>query len=433
MHRRWLRPVLVITAAAAALLGAGVLLVPRHADKPAPASAPASSELDRYVTRTTDHLTKVPGDWQGWAQLGMAQVQLARITADPSHYPPAETALRRSLTVQPHGNAAALTGLGALAAARHNFHEAFRYAHSAVATDAFSADAYGVLTDACVELGRYPEATAAVQRMLDLRPDTGSFGRASYVFELSGNRNRATELMQRALDVAGSPADATFALTHLGELAFNEGDLDKAAGYFARGLARTPGQPALLADRAKVSAARGDYASALDDLRAATAVLPTVDHLVTLSDTLTAAGRPGEAATIDTLIRATTRLPGATGATTDIDLVLFYADRGEPGTAVAKARALFAARPSVSVETAYAWALHAAGRDREALTHADRGLRLGTKDARAHYQRAQIRRALGDRRGARADLSEALALNPYFSLRNAPRARTELASLEGPA
>ncbi|GAA2479034.1 hypothetical protein Ahu01nite_019090 [Winogradskya humida] len=434
VRRRWIRPVLVVAVAGVLLAGAGILLGPLRDHAPATDSSDNSastttSALDAFVSRTRTHLGEVPGDWQGWASLGMAQVQLARITYDPSHYPAAETALRRSLTVQPTGNAAALTGMGALAAARHDFRKALSYAGRAVATDTYSADAYGVLTDANVELGRYDEATDAVQRMLDLRPDTGSFGRASYLFELRGDLPQATAMMRRALDVAGGDADAVFALTHLGELAFGAGDLATAGDYYAQGLARIPNQPALLADRARVRAARGDLTGALTDLHAATAILPTVDHLVTLSDTLTAAGQP--AAPVDQLIRAAAALPGATPATTDIDLVLFYADHGEPGPAVAKGKALFAARPSVTVETAYAWALHAAGRDRDALTHADRGLRLGTRDARAHYQRATIRLALGDKPGARKDFAAALAINPYFSLRHAPDARKQLARLDG--
>lgn len=442
-RRRWTRPVLVTALAAATLLGAGVALGPLHHDRSIAASgtaAPASNirDLDAYVARTTEHLASVPGDWQGWARLGMAQLQLARITYDPAYYPVAETALRRSLAVLPTGNAAALTGLGALAAARHDFAGALGLARRAVAADGYSADAYGVLTDALVELGRYTEATDAVQRMLDLRPDTSSFSRASYLFELRGDTARARELMQRAFVVATEPGDVTFTLLHLGELAFGAGDLDTAAARFAEGLARQPGQPALLADRAKVEAARGDLLDAIVDLRTASATLPTVDHLGALSEALTAVGDTAGARNTDDLIRVSARLAAASSETTapaatDIDLVLFYADHGEARTAVDKGRALLAARPGVIVETAYGWALHRAGRDREALTHADRGLQLGTRDAKAYYYRAMTRLALGDTRGARRDLTEAMKINPYFSLRYAVQARATLTRLGGAA
>jgi tetratricopeptide (TPR) repeat protein len=439
MRRRWVRPALVITVAAAALLGLGVVLVPhRHAGVETAAVATPFSpthDLDVYVRRTTTHLQQVPGDYSAWAGLGMAHVQLARIGFDPAHYPLAEAALDRSLAEQPHGNAAALTGLGALAAARHLFSLSLSYARRAVAEDPYSADAYGVLTDSYVELGRYPEARAAVQHELDLRPDTGSFGRASYLFELSGDYARAKSFMQRALDLASDPGDTSFALQHLGELAFGQGDLAGAAKRFADGLAQQPGQPTLLADRAKVEAARGQIPAAIADLRAATATLPTIDHLVTLSDVLTVAGDKTGAAQADDLVRVSDRLQTASPdptapAATDIDLLLFYADHGDPAKAVAKGQKLFAVRPSVSVEIAYAWALHAAGRNSEALEHANRALRMRSLDAKGYYYRGEIRMALGDRTGARTDLEEALHMNPYFSLRYVPAARATLAELD---
>lgn len=344
MRQRWTRPAVITAAAVVALLGAGAVLGPvtREDNVVAAAVSPAHA-LDAFVQRTTRHLASTPGDWHAWAQLGMAHVQIARITADPSHYAFAETALNRSLTVSPDGNAAALTGLGALAAARHDFTGALRYARRAVTADAWSADAYGVVTDASVELGRYRDATDAVQRMLDLRPDTGSFGRASYLFELNGDHRRARELMQRALDMAADPTEAAFALQNLGDLAFGAGDLAAAGTHYAEGLLRRPGQPSLLAGRARVEAAQGDLRAAIGDLRTATTTLPTVEHLVLLSDMSTAAGDKAGAARADDLVRVSDKLATSTTAATDIDLVLFYADRGPAGEAVKRGRALLAA------------------------------------------------------------------------------------------
>lgn len=435
MRTRWTRTATVTGLAAVALLGTAVALGPHQlpdtvtSARTAAAPVSAAGALDGYVGRTTAHLARVPGDWQAWAQLGMAHLELARTRSDPAQLASAEVALRRSLTVRPTGNAAALTGLGALAAAEHDFGAALSFARRAVATDKYSADAYGVLTDAYVELGRYAEATDAVQRMLQLRPDTGSYARASYLFELHGNVPRATELMRRALAVAAQPGDRVFALTHLGELAFDNGDLDTAAARFAEGLAHQPEDPALLANRGRVAAARGDLTAAIADLRASTSAVPAVDRLGALADAQTAAGDPAGAARTDDVVRVGGRLAGSTA--TDIDLVIFQADRGEAGTAASLGRDLFARRPSIAVEMAYAWALHAAGRHREARAHADHALRLGTRDATSHYYRGMIRLALGDRPGARADLATAIRINPHFSLRYAPRARVELAGLDG--
>src|SRR5438132_3667464 len=63
-------------------------------------------------------------DWRSYANLGLAYVAEARITADPSYYPKAEGVLRRSLQLNSTQNDVGLTGMGALALARHQFAQA---------------------------------------------------------------------------------------------------------------------------------------------------------------------------------------------------------------------------------------------------------------------------------------------------------------------
>ena len=71
-------------------------------------------------------LAASPQDWRSFASLGLAYVQQARITSDPSYYPKAQGVLRTSIALQPQDNEAALVGMAALAAARHDFSAALR-------------------------------------------------------------------------------------------------------------------------------------------------------------------------------------------------------------------------------------------------------------------------------------------------------------------
>ncbi|NEE62010.1 hypothetical protein G3M55_98095, partial [Streptomyces sp. SID8455] len=80
----------------------------------------------------------------------------------------------------------------------------------------------------------------------------------------------------------------------------------------------------------------------------------------------------------------------------DTDAILFEADHGNPRRAVTLAEQTLRSRPFVAVHDAYAWALHRAGRDAEALAQADEALALGTRSALFHYHRAAIHQALGD-------------------------------------
>src|SRR5205807_4927988 len=122
----------------------------------------------------------------------------------------AQGALERSLSLSP-GNPYALIGMSSLTAARHDFTGARTWGGRAVKAAPFSASAYGVLGDALIELGRYPDAFRTFQRMIDLRPDLSSYARASYARELQGDVPGAISDMELALQAASSPSDAAFA------------------------------------------------------------------------------------------------------------------------------------------------------------------------------------------------------------------------------
>jgi tetratricopeptide (TPR) repeat protein len=431
-----MRRLAIVLGLAVALLAVGaVALRPRGAPDPASADAGGSAastpstvdELARSIAAARARLVRVPGDWTTWAALGVAYVEQARVTGDPSHYARAEEALTRSLAERPADNAPALTGFGALATARHDFAAALDYGTRSLAVDPYKAATHGVVADALVELGRYPEALQAIQRMVDLRPDTASYARASYSFELRGDVTNAREVMLRALEAATGPADAAFALEHLAGLAFDSGDLTTARSHVDDGLRRFSGHPPLLALRGRIAAAAGDTAAAVADYRAALARLPQPAYAAELGDLLTATGDAAGAERQYALVRASAALLREQGVDVDTELAVFAADHGDPAGALTAARAAYAKRPSIFVADALAWALHAAGRDAEALSYADQAVALGTRDATLLYHRGAIRAALGDRAGATADLSAALAQNQHFSVRHAPEATRLLA------
>src|SRR5262249_25116760 len=210
--------VVVVLGVVAVAAGAGVVLARGPAGTPASAGPPPvrtgtlspGTDAADAITRARQRLAAVPRDWAAWADLGLAYVQQARITGDPAYYAKADGVLHRSLQLQPDGNPQAYVGLGALAAARHDFAGALRYGERAVRIDDASAAGWGVVFDARIELGRYRAAAVAVQRMLDVRPDTSSLTRASYLLELRGDLTGALAMLDRALQNASTVADAGY-------------------------------------------------------------------------------------------------------------------------------------------------------------------------------------------------------------------------------
>lgn len=389
----------------------------------APGADPATS-----ITSLQDRLRRIPQDDAAWATLGFAYVAQARRTADPSFYALAEKALDRSLEVRPERNATALTGKAALANARHEFAAGRDLALQAVAIDDYDAGAKGVLSDSQIALGEYDAALATLDAMVNLRPGVPSFTRISYSYELRGDPAGARYALERALDVSSNPGDAAFVLFYLGELAFNSGDLETAAQHYAEGLRRDPSQVTLLAGRAKVTAARGDVDDALELYAELVQRLPQPSYLVEYGELLDSVGRTDEAAEQYAVADAASALYVAAGAVQDVEIVHYDADHGRPDRALETAQAQYASRRSVEVEDAMAWALHANGRDAEALDHALAAQQLGTRNALWDYHRGMIQLALGQVDAGRASLQLALDTNPYFSVLHAPLARQALAA-----
>lgn len=428
--QRWARAAL--SGLAVLGLAAGLLAVGVAAGSPpvtGPAGPPAADPRDP-VAQLQDRLARTPDDARAWSELGFRYLQRSRVTADPTLYGKAEGAFARSLALRPDGNDTALAGQAALAAARHDFAGALALTDRALAANPVNPTTFAVRVDALTELGRYDQARTAAQELLDLRSGVDSLARGSYAVELRGDVERARELLQQAAGVADAPNDIAFAQYYLGELAWNTGDLPAAAAAYDEALVADPSYQPGAAGKAKVLAAQGRTEQAIEGYAGVVQRLPLPEFLVAYGELLEASGRTEQAQEQYDVVRAVQQLYAANGQDVDTELAVFEADHGAPAAAVASARKAYAKRPqAIFTQDAYAWALHAAGRTREALPIARAANRLGLASPLLAYHLGVIEAAAGNRAEARAALERALTLNPTFSPLHAPRARTLLDSL----
>jgi tetratricopeptide (TPR) repeat protein len=426
------RRIVIIGLAALLLTGVGGVVGMRHGSDKVAATPAAATPVDRLaasIARAQQRLRDLPSDYDTWAALGAAYLERARVTADPSYYPKAEGALRRSLTVRKDDNAAALIGLGALANARHDFAAARELARRALRIDSYSADAYGVLADAQTQLCDAGAATSAVQRMLDLRPGLAAYARASYDLEQHGRLDEAESLMRRALVAAVDPADVAFCRYQLGELAWQTGRLGAASTEYAAGRAADPSYVPLVAGQARVAAAHGRIRDALAGYAELTARYPAPGYLIEYADLLRAVGQPARADEQLVLAAAALRLFTANGGTDDLGTAQLAIAQDRPGDAVRAAHREWSRRHFADVADVLGWALHQARSDAQALPHARRASALGARNAGYLFHVGMIELSLGQTAEARRDLSAALALNPHFSPRYAPVAEAALSRL----
>ncbi|GAB2749514.1 tetratricopeptide repeat protein [Streptomyces bullii] len=392
----------------------------------------AGGDLDAGIRSLQAHLRAQPRDFSGWATLGLAYVEQARTKGDPSRYPQAQRALRRSLTLRP-GNDQALAGRAALAAARHDFTGALTHADRALKQNPYNERALSSRVDALVELGRYEEAAEAADTADSRRPGVPVFTRYAYVRELRGDVRTARRVLEQALAGAASPADVAYVATALGQLAWNQGDYDTALRHYARALAADEDHLPALEGRARAQAASGDRAAAIEALEHVVTRSPLPGPLVALGELYEARDAEGDRARARdqyALVDAWTALARAGGVNADLDTALAAADHGDVKEALRAARAEWQRRHSVHTADALAWALHVNGRSEEALPYARRATATGYRNAVFLYHRGMIERAAGQEREARDHLRAALRLNPGFSPLGARDARAALQDLE---
>jgi tetratricopeptide (TPR) repeat protein len=429
------RALLALVAGAVGIIlavsGAFAWVEPNTADVPMmtqsidPAAIATADDLDAVTVTLQDHLRQRPDDSRSWAALGLAYVEQARVSGDASYYPKAEGALQRSLSLQPDDNVAALSGQAALAAARHDFTAALRAADAALAIDAYDVSALALRVDALHELGRYDEALTALSIANRRRPSLPIFARYSYSHELYGRDAEAAALLRRTLAGTTPGSDRAFLLTLLADLDRKAGRLAAADRHLRDALRSDPNHLAALASSARLAVAQGDLGAAerrwLDLVQQA----PLPEYVVALGELYQATGRPAKARAHYQVLEAMAQLAGDSGVDTDLETARYEADHGSARAAVRAARAVHLAADSIWTADALAWALHAQGRDTQALSYARESTRLGTNDAMLWVHRGTIEQSLG-LRSAQRNLRNGLSMDPGLSVWQRTQARATL-------
>ena len=365
-----------------------------------------------------------PKDAEAAVLLGLAYQQRVRETADFSDLGRSEFSLKRALRLAPD-NPDAISGLGSLALARHDFSLALTLGRRARALAPKTARHYGVVGDALLELGRYEQAFQTFDRMARLKPGVASYSRVSYARELLGDKTGAIRAMKLALDAATGQREA-LAWTHvqLGKIYLGTGRLDQADEQFRAALQIFPNYLFAFEARAQVELARGRFDAAAALARSAADQVPLPQFVGTLADVHRASGQQALAREQYAVMGAIERLLRSSGVRSDLEITLFNVDHGiKLDRAVSLARQARRERPSIEGDAVLAWALARTGDCQEALGYSKRALRLGTRDASKFFQRGMIERCLGHDAAAREWFQRALETNPHFSAHWAPIAR----------
>ncbi|MGH7702525.1 MAG: tetratricopeptide repeat protein [Gemmatimonadales bacterium] len=427
---RWIASSLVFAVAA------GILTLALHPHRArANDATPVMSEGQIRDLDIAFYQRRVPRDPTGaldLARLGALYLQRARETGSNEDLLRAEDAARRSLQNRVTRNGAAAQLLATSLMSQHRFTEAYAVARALVATDSADASYRGMLAEIALELGRYQEVPDAFRGVSSVSRSPQMTARLARWLEIQGKNEAAHQLLVDARAevsrLSRVPAEqmAWFDL-RVGDIALRNGRLSEAEQAFQAGLEAHPGDYRLLAALTRLEADRHEWRKAIESGQKAIETVLDPATLGVLGEAYAALGDTVKAHEFFRVMEiAVLKQPGPFHRAWSLFL-LDHAQR-VPEVLV-KAQEEIQTRKDIYGYDLLAWALHQAGRNREAREAMDSALAQGTRDASLFFHAGIIARVLDDSASTRHYLSQALEVNPYFHPSQPAVARAVLDSL----
>lgn len=388
-----------------------------------PPASPADARIQAAETMIKQALDKP----DGYLLLASAYMQKARETGNFALNAKADAALNRTLEIDPN-NYDALKLRAKLLLTYHRFREGLELAQRAQTIRPNDHDVYGALTDAYVELGEYPAAIEAAQRMVDLRPDSSAYARIAYLRSLHGDTEGAIAAMQVAVKSANpkDPEAVAWSRVHLGLELANAGSWDQAEREFDKALLTFPGHKLALDAKARSRIATGDLSGAIQIYEREQSSAASADVALALGDLYAQTDRQREALKQYEMFESLER-ENVIAENSWHHMINYWLDHDKNvGLALNRAKQEYDSRKDIFTCDSFAWALFKSGRFAEARRVMKEAMRTGTRDPRLLYHSGMIADALSERRAAIRHLQLALKLNRAFNLQQAQIARDTL-------
>lgn len=393
-------------------------------------SAP-KTQADRALQGAKAMITRNAEDLSGYTRLAEAYMRKARESGDSSFYVKAETAIQHVLNQKPNHYAAKRV-LAWIALGKHDFSQALALTTQLQQERPDDYWIYGLQGDAYTELGEYSNAINAFQQMMDRRPGLPAYTRAAYMRTLHGDMEGATELMRMAIrgGARRDPEPLAWTLVQYGNLHFHQGQLDEAESAYQQALEVFPNYYMAHAGMGQIRAGQQQYSKAISHYEQAISTVPAPDMIGHLGDLYALAGQEEQAERQYQLVEFVDQVNDLNAITYSRQLALFYADHQRHlDKALQLAEAERNRRNDIYTNDALAWVYYHMGRTSEAWDTMEHALRLNTQDASLLYHAGMIAKDMGHTAQAQTYLTQALALNPYFSPRGVSDAKQALQEL----
>ncbi len=368
-----------------------VSAVPAPSTLPPGASTTSREGLAGTVEAMTAQLKNNPENSAAAVRLADALLRQARVLNHAGLPLLAEGVLNRVLHANP-SDYMARRMRATVYLAQHRFREALAEAKRCRALRADDPVIDGLIGDASLELGDYPAAFSAFDRMMLSRPDATTYARVSYAHELQGDLSGAIDIMTMAESAtsAHDPEAQAWHAAQLGHLHLTAGDPTSARREYLRAETIFPGYPLAGSGLARVDMAVSKPADALARLTKSLETSPSAADFALAGDAYAQLGQPDQAHRSYKLAEAM----WASDTPEPAQLARFLATRGwRLNDAVRLAEEAFAIRQDIYTADALAWAYFKEGRLDDARTALKTALSTGSRDPELLSHAAQINAA----------------------------------------
>ena len=382
----------------------------------------------RAIEHYRDLIRKKPDEVKNYIQLAQLYLQEGRITGNNAEYiPKAKSLLDEGERYAP--NSPEITICRAtIEATQHQFDKAKLLAQQAIALNQHSSFYYGVLCDAYVELGDYPNAVATCDKMMSIRPDLRSYARVSYIRELHGDIRGAIQAMTLAADAGISGQEnRAWVLYNLGTLFLNENKIDTAEYIYKGILQERPNYAHALRGLARVKSVQGKLDESITLYKQAIAAMSEPAFYEGLGEVYQEKGNTVEAEKALDHAEELYQKEYESGENNRMERAEFLASHNRKlDEALTLAKESIQMRKSVHGYYVLALALFQHSDFAEASNAIQQALRIGTNDASMLYLAGAIANKTGNTTVSKKYLEQALSINPNFSFIHAREAKQML-------
>jgi tetratricopeptide (TPR) repeat protein len=356
-----------------------------------------------------------PKKVQAYNELALALLRRNRETLDPRYLKDADVAVAQGLKLDPD-DFQLLKAQVALMLSRHEFTLARERAKILNRRTPDDVMTYGLLAEADIALGNYPEAETKAQWMMNLLPNnTPALLVGATLRMLYGNAHGAIEFLNRAY-AQTSPAeveDLAWIANQIAAIQIESGQDDAAALTLERADLLFPHYLYTMENRARVRMAQDRAGDAVQLWSQAARIDRDPHVLYELAKAQAAAGQSSEARTTLAQFEELASDPASATSQSKLDLILTYAATpANAPDALRLSQEEIAERQDVWTLDAYAWALYANSRYQDAEDAVQKAIAVGIESAQIFDHAGHITLKLNHSADAAKRFKLAVQSNP---------------------